>query len=1483
MAMMEHIALADATIDQHVNDAINIPHLEQLGDYRVLREVGRGGMGVVYEAEQVSLGRHVALKVLPPQLLRDPKQRRRFEREAKAAAKLHHTNIVPVFGVGEQEETPYYVMQFIQGQGLDAVLDELKRLHAAPERNANPEDFQAKGTVTEKPSERVLSAADVAQSLLTGGFDQTVEFLDKTSERPAVLPAKEGSSDALSSSSLSLPGGTSPRKSKRQTYWEGVARIGHQVADALAYAHAQGIVHRDIKPSNLLLDTKGTVWVADFGLAKASDQQDLTHTGDLLGTLRYMPPEAFGGKTDRRGDIYSLGLTLYEMLAFRPAFDESDRGLLVKKVTTEEPPRLRKIKSEIPRDLETIVQKAIERDPDHRYASASELADDLRRFVDDEPILARRASMAEQVARWGRRNPAVAALSAAVAMLLFAVIGGLIYGNESSKSALKLQTKLRTQAEQEKQNAMLAMKRESEQKAVVLAEKQKTEDANKALLSTQAAVRSALYAAQMNLTKVAWDSGNASRALDLLGAAVPKPGEPDLRGFEWNYWRRQIHGQRTIRKLPGWSTTTNGILAEVFFSPDGSLLALVDLRPDTNGFRKLVIQETTTGRLVADFPLKLIENPSTSTRGRVHASFSSDNKVLASCLTNSQTPYGAILRDVEFKVETFAWTLADHRELFHDSQVHNATTVMPRVYLNRDGSRIAIAPTTLRRTDTGSTGYNGSLRVIDVEQGREIFRAEPPGTLFFFTEFSPDGKLVATRRDRFDIQKIGAFGADSRLMIFEVETGLLRFDPEGIKTEGTGVVHFSPDGQKLAALCGYSGRENSLAFFDVATERPLVKTSIAETYGAITDFTFSPDGRSLYLPSRTKPSAEVRDVETGRLIQTLNLGVSGTRNVVVRRSDGRLLTANGDNLCEWDLPKSNPTSFDDGFTVKTMAPGYSSTLERYAVFAGGGSQLVLLHRTRGLLGKAEQFTVHELASGQTVGQFPIRGGNDSSEKVYWPQPDPKGTKLVALIQQLPEIDQTDTRVRVWDLVAGREIFTLDRERLGASPGTGSNISPQIWDPTGTFLAVGVRNIDRGTDGKPIVLSNSALVILEVPSGRVVRRIPTGSSLPSAAFSPDGKMLAICTTVAGLDGRVIKIDLVDPGSGRLLRQLRGDLSYVGRLLFSPDSRYLVAARFASLESSRTVIWDLANGAETPAVRFGGLGDASYLLAFSPNGQRLATASLDVGMYGRGEVKLWETSTGLDLATWSISKDDIQDLAFNPTGTQLRVASIKSGVEGEAGVTLLDASPLAPEIEADDLVTSLSRQIPLNAELFARIESDPELDPVIRTAALPMVKIRYQSPYDLRIKAASWLDLPATERTPELLRRALAHAEEAARMETAGSRTTLAVLAEARYRNGKYAEAIEVVNKVKEMRDDETLNDRETLGKVEAILAMCQARLGHAAEARAALANAKRSSTETNTNASKPSLLLQEAYSVIAQVKGTENANADSPPASRTPNR
>jgi serine/threonine protein kinase/WD40 repeat protein len=387
---------------------------ERLGEYRILRQVGSGGMGLVYEAEQESLGRHVALKVLPRQALLKGTYLERFRREAKAAARLHHTNIVPVFGVGEEGGAHYYAMQLIRGEGLDRVLDDLRRLRAAP----------GAAIAAALPSE-----ASVAHSLLTGRF-----------AAPAAAPAEEPVASPAASAATAAEGargsGALSAGGPEAEYYRGIARVGLQVADALAYAHRQGILHRDIKPSNLLLDQQGTVWITDFGLAKAEGTDDLTQAGDIVGTIRYMAPERFDGRSVPQSDVYSLGLTLYELLTLRPAFDDTNKGRLIEKVLHEPPAPPRRLDARVPRDLETIVLKCLAKEPAERYATAEVLAEDLRRFLADRPIKARRTPWHERTWRWCRRNPAVACLLAAVALLLSLVAIG------STVAALQLRSEV---------------------------------------------------------------------------------------------------------------------------------------------------------------------------------------------------------------------------------------------------------------------------------------------------------------------------------------------------------------------------------------------------------------------------------------------------------------------------------------------------------------------------------------------------------------------------------------------------------------------------------------------------------------------------------------------------------------------------------------------------------------------------------------------------------------------------------------------------------------------------------------------------------------------------------------------------------------------------------------------------------------------------------------------------------------------------------
>ncbi len=346
-----------------------------LGDFRIVREAGRGGMGIVYEAEQLSLGRRIALKVLPFALTVDSRQLQRFKNEARAAAHLHHTNIVPIYSIGCERGVHFIAMEYIEGQPLAALIADLRRQRTEDKETRRQGDKETKNVVN-----RTLDQSGNPASL-----------------SPCLL---------VSLSEL-------------------VARLGVQAAEALEHAHQRGVIHRDVKPDNLLVDASGHLWVTDFGLALfQSENAPLTMSGDLVGTLRYMSPEQAQGKrdlVDHRTDVYSLGITLYELLTLRPAFDGSDRHELLLRISREDPPPPRRHNDEVPVDLETIVLKATAKQVGDRYATAQELADDLRRFLDHKPVLARRPTLWERIAKWARRHQAM--VRTGMVLLLLAAVG----------------------------------------------------------------------------------------------------------------------------------------------------------------------------------------------------------------------------------------------------------------------------------------------------------------------------------------------------------------------------------------------------------------------------------------------------------------------------------------------------------------------------------------------------------------------------------------------------------------------------------------------------------------------------------------------------------------------------------------------------------------------------------------------------------------------------------------------------------------------------------------------------------------------------------------------------------------------------------------------------------------------------------------------------------------------------------------------------
>ncbi len=453
-----------------------------LGDFRIVCEIGRGGMGVVYEARQISLDRRVALKVLPFAGVLDPRQLQRFNNEARAAAGLHHPNIVPVYAVGCERGVHYFAMQYIDGRTLADVIREFR-----------PAASEGRGT----DSNRIGPAG-------TLGLDSRAAIQNEVPINSAIAALQ----DTTHGERQTPTEIRNPKSEIRNSVpFRTIAEWGIQIAEALDYAHSVGVIHRDIKPANLMLDSQGRVWVTDFGLAQIETDVGLTMTGDIVGTLRYMSPEqALGerGLVDQRTDVYSLGLALYELLTLQPAFGNVSRRELLNRISTDDPVAPRRINPAIPVELETIVQKASEKDAAARYSKARDVADDLRRFLQEQPIRARPATRLDRLRKWSRRNRPFVRTATAFGVLAIVLLGiAAVWVNHEQQ-----QTRLEQQAHA------------ADQKIAAAASE---------------SLRIHRYVTNINLAERAWNSGEFAEARRRLEDCLPAPVDEDLRSFEWHF------------------------------------------------------------------------------------------------------------------------------------------------------------------------------------------------------------------------------------------------------------------------------------------------------------------------------------------------------------------------------------------------------------------------------------------------------------------------------------------------------------------------------------------------------------------------------------------------------------------------------------------------------------------------------------------------------------------------------------------------------------------------------------------------------------------------------------------------------------------------------------------------------------------------------------------------------------------------------------
>jgi WD40 repeat protein/serine/threonine protein kinase len=1064
-----------------------------IGPYKLLQQIGEGGMGVVFMAEQETpVRRKVALKIIKPGM--DSCQViARFEAERQALAMMDHLNIAKVFDAGTTESgRPYFVMELVHGVPITQFCDENQLT----------------------PRERV---------------------------------------------ELFIP-----------------------VCQAIQHAHTKGVIHRDVKPSNVLVtmyDDKPVRKVIDFGVAKAVEQRLTERTlftqfGALVGTFEYMSPEqaemnAFG--VDTRSDVYSLGVLLYELLTGttpleRQRLREAALDELVRLIKEEEPPRpsvrlsssgnLPKIAaarktdparlSKLVRgDLDWVVMKALEKDRSRRYETASAFAADVRRFLNQEPIEARPPSAWYRFSKLARRNKMAITTAAIVAAAILLGAG------------LSTWQAVRATAAQQEARLSAAVADDAKDRA----EKQRDE-----LAALNDRLRHMIYVADMNVARQAWDENNPALAWDLLERHRPKPGETDLRGFEWRYLRRLWHGELfTVKAHAGMVTT-------VAYTPNGKQLVSVGSSP----VERMDIQRGARGEIklwdaATGAPLALRLTDATDKVWR--AALSPDGKLLA-----------AGCHDKMVRV----WNL-ETGQLIARLEGHSDDIVF-QVAFSPDGKHLA---SRARPFYDGGNPDLGELRIWDLDARKAIVSLDGLSFLPGLPAYSPDGKRLAFE------------AAPKVLKVLDAESGReLLVKP--LEDSFTGVA-FSPDGKRLA-----------VAPVAVATEGKCVLILNAETGELVQNcpgdlsfclrLTFSPDGKYLAGTGLVGP-VHLWSVESGRLVRTFKGHPAGFTDIAFSPDGTRLASVGMDGTIKvWETTgRRNTISIAEGKTP--FSEIFLSPDGRIAITGLGQETIQLWNAATGerlgnplkherkvlqwdftadgnrlaLTDEAKNVTIWDVTGGKALHTFQHDGPAGFIRTAFSPDgkwfacPGPAGV------------------LKVWDTEKGLELRTLDglKERTywGFSPDSTRLAASdartfKIWD-----LATGREICSTGLNEVSIQCLN---------------------------FSPDGKQLAV---VVGRDDpklgalvEMIKPEVLVLGaeSGcEVCRPLKGHTGALSCLSFSPDGK-----RVATGGQAGTVkIWDVATGQETLTLK--GIGVVTGL-AFSPDGRRLISAHMG------GTVRIWDAT-------------------------------------------------------------------------------------------------------------------------------------------------------------------------------------------------------------------------------------------------------------------
>lgn len=1178
----------------------------QLGDFRLVRPIGRGGMGVVYEAEQISLRRRVALKVMPYAAALDPRQLQRFQLEAHAAACLHHTNIVPVHAVGTERGVPFYAMQFIVGHSLAEVIDDLRRLEGLVPKNGAAPDLAGISTTT------------LAGQLLTGSRgerpagreDSTGEAPD--SPAPPVPPADRRARKEPKAASLGTTSSTRTRD-----YFRNVARLGLQAAEALDHAHTRGILHRDIKPANLLLGADGHLWVTDFGLAQVQGSPGLTLTGDVLGTLRYMSPEqALGGRVviDGRTDVYSLGVTLYELLTLRPAFDGRDRAEILRRIAEEGLTPLRRLNPAVPSDLQTIVHKALARDPSERYGTARDLALDLGRFLESRPIRARPPSLLDRYLKWARRHAALTlfAASTLIVILLTTTVASVLVASkerERGAAAVAVQDReklLRKQAEE--------FAEESRRRQVQLSAEQGTRLMNDGdlagslpyfveALRLDGGVPSRVEEHRLRLGSVLTHCAKPARIWFADEPVTATAFALDGRGVA------VALGRGTVRV---WNATTGeplgpalehpGRVSSLDFSPDGRRIA-------TAGSHAARIWDIGTGQEVVP-PLEHqadVLRVSYSTDGRLVLSLRQpmDGNGLSCRVWDADTgrPVSDWLafsgaREARFSPDGRSLAVIEGQSL----RIYNSRTGRPASPPMGHNHNVRLAPLRSfspdgRRIVTG--GLDRTVRIWNTTTGK---LTAPAMNHFHWNAaaFSPDGHWVLS----------WSWAGDNTARMWNAATGAQRCDPMR-HPDALNYAEFSPDGTRLATVC----KDRGVRIWDAETGSPILPPLWHTT--PVTTIRFSLDGRTL---------------------------LAATEDGVVRL---------------WDLASASPAGHrlpDPGATFAQFSPD-SRLVVTHSAGRSGGKARVWEAETGAPVGRPLSSPATWLRAGafspdgrSFAAMGPTGGGR--IDAWIWDL-ETRKVRVALLAHRLKQVG--DRPILAWSPDGHRIATAAGSSHSGAS----GDFVVRIWDTqTGKPVTPALRydttvfNLDFSPDGRFLLIATGMSAVPSRPgearildaSTGVLSHPPITAPWPcmAARFSSDGRRFVTAGPGSSFEGGV---RVWDAATGRPLTPPLRHPGAAVDAFFSPDG-LLVASVGDAVQ-----LWDATTGAPVrDALR---LPQPPGIACFSPDSRRLLVGCGSSAVFANspGFALVMDLATGQPLTPFLWRENYIINARFSPDGRRI----------------------------------------------------------------------------------------------------------------------------------------------------------------------------------------------------------------------------------------